>query len=103
MGDDSTKPSDSATKRRDGREEFLTSRQLAEFLQVSESTVRRLAREGRIPVVRLTPRLARYQLSAVLRALDGDRQPRPRREQSPPADSPQLSFEDLLSAERAGS
>jgi excisionase family DNA binding protein len=54
------------------REEFLTARQLAEVLQVSESTVRKLARAGRIPVVRLTPRLARYHLPAVLRALDGD-------------------------------
>jgi len=31
------------------REEFLTARQLAKVLQVSESTVRRLARKRRIP------------------------------------------------------
>ena len=60
-----------AEKTRDGRGEFLTARQLAEVLQVSESTVRKLAREGRIPVVRLTPRLTRYNLQSVLRALDG--------------------------------
>jgi len=80
------------------REDFLTSRQLAEVLQVSESTVRRLSREGRIPVVRLTPRLARYHLQAVMRALDGDRpRSRPRRNgAAPPEDDPQLSFEDLL-------
>jgi excisionase family DNA binding protein len=88
---------DGETKERGRREEFLTARQLAEFLQVSETTVRRLAREGRIPVVRLTPRLARYNLQAVLRALDGDGQRRPRRQQQTPrqADDPQLPFDDL--------
>ena len=80
------------------REEFLTSRQLAEVLQVSESTVRKLAREGRIPVVRLTSRLARYNLQSVLRALDGDgdtptKQKRAARQQ--PANDAQLSFDDL--------
>ena len=90
--------SDETTKGRDRREDFLTARQLAEVLQVSESTVRRLARTGRIPVVRLTPRLARYHLQAVMRALDGDKsRPRPRRNgAAPPEDDPQLSFEDLL-------
>ena len=90
--------SDETTKGRARREDFLTARQLAEVLQVSESTVRRLAREGRIPVVRLTPRLARYHLQAVMRALDGDK-PRPRARRdgaTTPADDPQLSFEDLL-------
>jgi excisionase family DNA binding protein len=52
-------------------EGFLTARQLAEVLQVSESTVRRLARDGRIPSVRLTPRILRFNLKAVCRALDG--------------------------------
>lgn len=89
MGDETTKGSDR-------RDEFLTARQLAAFLQVSESTVRRLSREGRIPVVRLTPRLARYHLPTVLRALDGDKpRPRPRRD-GQPDDGRQLSFEDLL-------
>jgi excisionase family DNA binding protein len=80
------------------RGDFLTARQLAALLQVSESTVRRLAREGRIPVVRLTARLARYHLDSVLRALDGDgtQQPtRKRRAQEPSADGRQLSFDDL--------
>ena len=86
-------------KERERREDFLTSRQLAEVLQVSESTVRRLSREGRIPVVRLTPRLVRYHLQAVMRALEGDNKPRPRARRNgatPPADDQQLSFEDLL-------
>lgn len=89
--------SDDAGKNGDGRGEFLTARQLAEILQVSETTVRRLAREGHIPVVRVTPRLTRYNLRAVLRALDGGSSPksRTRRAGQPSGDDQQLSFEDL--------
>jgi excisionase family DNA binding protein len=76
------------------REEFLTARQLAAILQVSESTVRRLARKGRIPSIRLTPRITRYHLQAVRDALDG--KPRQRRNSADTqAESPQLSFDDL--------
>ena len=79
------------------REEFVTARQLAAFLQVSESTVRRLAREGRIPSVRLTPRLLRFNLKAVCRALDGDsRQRQPKHTAEPAHDDAQLSFIELL-------
>jgi excisionase family DNA binding protein len=89
--------SEETEKTRNGRGEFLTARQLAEVLQVSESTVRKLAREGRIPVVRLTPRLTRYNLQSVLRALDGGPpKSRPRRVQTSAADGDQqLPFEDL--------
>jgi excisionase family DNA binding protein len=85
----------------EAREEFLTARQLAAVLQVSESTVRRLAREGRIPSVRLTPRLIRFNLKAVYRVLDGDsnsRQARRRRaeEEEQARDDAQLSFADML-------
>ena len=91
MGDESP------TKEGGRREEFLTARQLADFLQVSESTVRKLSREGRIPVVRLTPRLARYNLQAVLRALDGDTPARQKRAaRQHPGDDAQLSFDDLM-------
>lgn len=76
------------------REEFLTARQLASIMQVSESTVRRLAREGRIPSVRLTPRLIRFNLKAVRHALDGNS--RPRQERRAEQDDAQLSFDDLL-------
>jgi excisionase family DNA binding protein len=91
--------SDGVTPKDDAgpRQEFLTARQLADFLQVSESTVRKLSREGRIPVVRLTPRLARYNLAAVLRALDGDVGRRQKRAaQQQPANDAQLSFDDLM-------
>ena len=59
------------------REEFLTAKQLAEILQVSESTVRRLAQRRRIPSVRLTPRIIRFHLDAVREALDVPRVGRP--------------------------
>lgn len=90
---------DAHPNREEAREEFLTARQLAEVLQVSESTVRRLARDGRIPCVRLTPRLLRFNLKAVCRALDGgDTHARPKRRQSeePPREEAQLSFTDML-------
>jgi excisionase family DNA binding protein len=86
---------DGHPNREEAREEFLTARQLAEVLQVSESTVRRLARDGRIPCVRLTPRLLRFNLKAVSRALDGSdtpsRQKRRHAEESE-RDDGQLSF-----------
>ena len=90
---------DAHPNREEAREEFLTARQLAEVLQVSESTVRRLARDGRIPCVRLTTRLLRFNLKAVCRALDGSdthaRQKRRHTEEAAP-DELQLSFPDLL-------
>ena len=77
------------------REEFLTARQLAEVLQVSESTVLRLASKRRIPSVRLSPRIIRFHLDAVREALDVPRSSSPRHLQT---DDAQLSFEDLLSS-----
>ena len=59
------------------REEFLTAKQLAEILQVSETTVRRMAQKRRIPSVRLTPRIIRFHLDAVREALDVPRTSRP--------------------------
>jgi len=87
-----------ASPHTDKREEFLTARQLAGLLQVSESTVRRLAREGRIPSIRLTPRLMRFHLSSVMSALDGT-QTKTRTRRTPPQQATgdtQLSFEDLM-------
>jgi len=77
------------------REEFLTAKQLAEILQVSESTVRRMAQKRRIPSVHLTPRIIRFHLDAVREALDVPRSASPRNLQT---DDAQLSFEDLLSS-----
>lgn len=77
------------------REEFLTVRQLAAVLQVSESTVRRLAQQGRIPSIRLTSRLLRFHLPSVRDSLDGT-QRKKRHANETPDDDPQLSFADLL-------
>ena len=89
---------DAHTNREEAREEFLTARQLAEILQVSESTVRRLARDGRIPSVRLTPRILRFNLKAVVRALDGTEHARRtrRQQEEKPRDDSQLSFAEML-------
>ncbi len=84
------------------RDEFVTARQLAAFLQVSESTVRRLAREGRIPCVRLTPRLVRFNLKAVCRALEASARTKPAaRQQGRDGrdEGAQLSFDQLLTPE----
>jgi len=77
------------------REEFLTAKQVAEILQVSVSTVHRLAQKRRIPSVRLTPRIIRFHLDAVREALDVPRVSSTRNMQT---DDAQLSFEDLLSS-----
>jgi excisionase family DNA binding protein len=79
----------------ESREEFLTARQLAAILQVSESTVRRLAQKGRIPSVRITPHIIRFHLQAVRDALDGAKRSR-RNAAEIEVESAQLSFADLL-------
>jgi excisionase family DNA binding protein len=79
------------------REEFLTARQLAAILQVSESTVRRLAQKGRIPSIRITPHIIRFHLKAVRAALDGTKAAR-RNAGEAEGESAQLSFTDLLSS-----
>jgi excisionase family DNA binding protein len=88
-----TAPQESKVERKD----FLTARQLASVLQVSESTVRRLARQGTIPSIRLTPRLVRFHLTAVRHALDAASKNRARNDADESAfDDGQLSFDDLM-------
>lgn len=87
---------DVSPHRHETREEFLTARQLAAILQVSESTVRRLAQKGRIPSVRITPHIIRFHLDAVRDALNGTRRPRSSRRDAAQTDDSQLSFKDLL-------
>ena len=82
------------------RADYLTARQLAEVLQISESTVHRLRRAGRIPAVMLTDRLIRFNLRDVQKALRPTTAARGQSDGG--ADhieqpSPQLSFEDLNS------
>ena len=49
--------------------ELLTARDLAQQLQVKETTVRRWVKEERIPVIRLTSRVLRFRESDVMAAL----------------------------------
>lgn len=79
------------------RAEFLTARQLAEVLQVSEATVHRLRRAGRIPAVLLTNRLIRFNLKDVQKALRPTLASRDGEQDQEPAESAQLSFGDLYS------
>lgn len=88
---------DATEQAKEKRTDYLTARQLAEVLQVSESTIHRLRRAGRIPAILLTDRLIRFNLRDVQKALrpthsgrDGESD----RDQEP---SPQLSFEDIFS------
>jgi len=78
------------------REEFLTAKQLAKILQVSESTVRRLAQRRRIPSVRLTPHIIRFHLDAVREALEVPRYRIRHGEYTEPVDDAQLSFEEFI-------
>ena len=57
----------------ESRRKLLTTVELAEHLQVRPETVRGWARSSLIPVVRVTPKVIRYDLDAVIRALT-DRQ-----------------------------
>ena len=89
-------------KQEQPRTEFLTARQLAAALQVSEATVRRLQRAGRIPYVRVTGRIIRFHLRDVKQALGRSRkapaeaQPEEVLARSDSAET-QLTFDDLLS------
>ena len=76
------------------RSEFLTARQLAEHLQISESTVHKLRRSGRIPAVMLSDRLIRFNLRDVKHALRSE-QIGTDSADSGQEPSPQLSFEDV--------
>lgn len=77
--------------------EYLTAQQLAEVLQISEATVHRLRRSGRIPAVLLTDRLIRFNLRDVQKALRGTHaEPGENKQDESP--SPQLSFESIDSS-----
>jgi hypothetical protein len=92
---------DPSEQTKDKRPDFLTARQLAEALQISEATVHRLRRAGRIPALLLTDKLIRFNLRDVTRALrpkDGHARSESGEEGGQPdeQESPQLSFDDLF-------
>jgi excisionase family DNA binding protein len=78
------------------RPEFLTARQLAEVLQVSESTIHRLRRAGRIPAISLTGRLIRFNLRDVKHALRPHTEQAHREDEEPGEPDPQIAFGDLF-------
>ena len=78
-------------KEPDKRVGLLTARQLAEALQVSEQTIHRLRRSGKIPAIMLTARIIRFSWREVRAALGA----RPRSSEPPPEDDHQLTFNDV--------
>lgn len=54
--------------------DLLTTEELAERLHVRPSTVREWARRGKIPTVRLSPKVVRYSLAAVVNSVGQARQ-----------------------------
>lgn len=84
---------------REKRVEYLTAQQLADVLQVSETTIHRLRRAGRIPAIELTGRLIRFNLRDVQRSLKATQTARTHEDgEAPHEDEPtaQLSFDDLF-------
>jgi excisionase family DNA binding protein len=79
------------------KSEYLTAKQLGQILQISESTIHKLRRTGKIPAVMLTDRLIRFNLKDVKHALRPTQANHHPHESSAPAEpSPQLSFEDFF-------
>jgi excisionase family DNA binding protein len=79
--------------------EYLTAKQLGQILQISESTIHKLRRTGKIPAIMLTDRLIRFNLKDVKHAL----RPMPSNHQHTESThsaepNPQLSFEDFFKA-----
>lgn len=50
-------------------EDLLTANELAERLRLRPRTIREWARRGLIPAIRLSPKVVRYELAAVLEAM----------------------------------
>lgn len=50
-------------------DELLTASELATRLRVKPSTVSEWARQGRIPAVRITPKVVRYDFAEVVKSL----------------------------------
>lgn len=96
-----TSDAEAPEQAKEKRVEYLTAHQLAEVLQVSESTIHRLRRAGRIPAVALTDRLIRFNLRDVQKALRPTQVARAQSDNGadpPEAEEPssQLSFGDVF-------
>ena len=55
--------------------DLLTADELAGRLRVRPSTIQRWSRAGRIPKVRLSPKVVRYNLAAVVQAMSAGQKP----------------------------
>jgi excisionase family DNA binding protein len=91
------KPGDWESVEQSKKVEYLTAKQLAQILQISESTIHKLRRAGKIPAVMLTDRLIRFNLKDVKHALrptqtNNHHQHEPTHQEEP---SPQLSLFDM--------
>ncbi|MBI4467903.1 MAG: helix-turn-helix domain-containing protein [Acidobacteria bacterium] len=80
-----------AKKELEKRPGLLTAKQLAEALQVSETTIHRLRRAGRIPAVLVTDRIIRFSWRDVRAALGGHPPP----SETGAEDDRQLAFQDI--------
>ena len=80
----------------DKRSEYLTARQLADQLQVSESTINRLRRGGRIPALYVTDRIVRYSLKDVRRALGRNSERAHGEHEAAFVNDAQMGFDDLF-------
>ena len=79
------------------RVDYLTAKQLADVLQISESTIHKLRRAGKIPAVMLTDRLIRFNLKDVKHALRAAHQSISHLETARAVEpDPKLSFEDFF-------
>jgi predicted site-specific integrase-resolvase len=56
--------------------EILTAEELAARLKVRPATIREWGRDGRIPTVRITPKVIRYDVDAVMRSLQEQQETR---------------------------
>lgn len=86
------------SEQKDKKGEFLTAEQLAKMLQISEASVHRLRRQGRIPAVVLSPRLIRFNLREVKAALAAQQTEIEERTErvEDRTDNRQLAFSDLF-------
>jgi excisionase family DNA binding protein len=55
--------------------EYLTAAELARRLKLSTETVRQMARDGRIPVIRLSAKVIRFDAGQVAQCLTSPRLP----------------------------
>lgn len=55
--------------------ELLTAAEMAARLRIKPTTLQEWAREGRVPSVRITPKVIRFDADAVILSLSGDKRP----------------------------